>query len=577
MSVVSSKAKSNPKLKWFSEARYGMFIHFGIYAQLGRGEWVQYKENIPVSEYEKLTQTFNPSKFDADEWVSLAENAGCRYICFTTKHHDGFCMFDSKLTDYKITNTPFKRDLTGELIDACQRRKMRICLYYSQPDWRHPNYVHLPGAFKDLNHPPECNKPDWNKYLKYYHGQVEELCANYGEINGIWFDGSHKSEKMWQGKKIYKLIKRLQPGAIVNDRAQFGDMYTPERTLPEDLSDYLFEACESIDKNSWGYSKSSPKASINNLLENLVRVTSAGGNFLLNVGPLPDGTIAQNQAERMLAVGAWLKMNGQAVYGTKKGNIETGSDDILASRKNHKLYIHLCRWPDFDQLDIPGIVQLPLHARLLVGNVELWCKQNPQSGLTIGNLPMLPPSPSVNVIELAFDQEPEETQKLKKVEISEVINLKSKGTSICSVSKASVKGRGVKGKRLNIKSSGKKNPSHVVSDWGNVNQKLFWTVNAPVACNYELNVQVSCPKPFHGSSYLISSGKQKLMGKISPTSRDDAYKWQSVGMLKLKHGKNVICMQPLDMPYGYIFAKVGAISLNQAEQLDVSCVENGVK
>ncbi|GAG40523.1 unnamed protein product, partial [marine sediment metagenome] len=250
----------------------GMFVHFGIYAQVGRGEWIQYREDIPRAEYEKLMHTFNPAKFDADSWVDLAERAGCRYIAFTAKHHDGFCMFDSALTDYKITNTPFERDFTGELIQACHRRGMRIVLYYSPPDWHHPNFVNLKGAFKDLDNPPATDRPDWPKYLAYFHGQIEELCTKYGRIDGIWFDGSHKSEKMWQGRKVYRTIKKHQPGAVINDRCRCGDFFTPERSLPENLDGYLFEACQSVSATGWGYNRKSPQFSVPNLVENLVRL-----------------------------------------------------------------------------------------------------------------------------------------------------------------------------------------------------------------------------------------------------------------------------------------------------------------
>jgi len=222
------------ELRWFYETRFGMCIHFGIYSLLERNEWSMLLENIPRAEYEKLATKFNPFRFDADEWVKLAEDAGAKYITVTAKHHDGFCMFDSALTDYKITNTPFKRDLIGELVDACHRHGMRIVIYYSQPDWHNPNYLHHKGAFKDLPNPPETDRSDWPAYQKYYMGQVEELCTKYGQIDGIWFDGSHKTVEEWKGREVYALIKKHQPHAVVNDRARFGDFFTPERSLPED-------------------------------------------------------------------------------------------------------------------------------------------------------------------------------------------------------------------------------------------------------------------------------------------------------------------------------------------------------
>jgi len=253
MAIVRRQSKQDPRLRWFGEARFGMFVHFGIYSQIGHGEWVMLREGIARREYEKLARSFNPRKFDADRWVDLAAQAGARYITFTAKHHDGFCMFDSQLTDFKITNTPFGRDLLRELVDACHRRGMRIVVYYSQPDWRHRSYVHRPGAFKDLQTIPPDQEPDWPTYQAYMEGQVRELVTNYGRIDGIWFDGFHCSEKQWRGRRLYRLIKQHQPCAVVNDRARYGDFFTPERSLPDDLSDSLFEACESVQADGWGY------------------------------------------------------------------------------------------------------------------------------------------------------------------------------------------------------------------------------------------------------------------------------------------------------------------------------------
>lgn len=275
------------ELRWFYKARFGMFVHYGISSLLGRGEWVMYWENIPRREYEKLAADFNPIKFSAADWVGLAVDAGARYMTVTAKHHDGFCLFDSKLTDFTSTNTPFGRDIIGELADECGRRSLPLILYYSQPDWHHPNFVHNSGAFKDLDAPPESDEPDWEKYLEFYIGQVEELMKQY-EPAGIWFDGSHKTEEEWRGREVYELIKRYDPNAIVNDRGRYGDMFTPERSLPEDLTGYLFEACQSISKQAWGYREDSDNFTVPELVGSLQKMAGAGGNYLLNVGPRPD-------------------------------------------------------------------------------------------------------------------------------------------------------------------------------------------------------------------------------------------------------------------------------------------------
>jgi len=560
MAIVSRKAFADPALRWFPDLRFGMFVHFGGYAQLGRGEWVQYREGIPRGDYEKLIRRFNPSRFDADAWIDVAEAGGCRYITFTAKHHDGFCMFDSDLTDYKITNTPFGRDLTGELIAACHRRGMRICLYYSQPDWHHPSFVHLRGAFKDLDNPPPDQRPDWPKYLAYCHGQVEELCTRYGRIDGIWFDGSHKSEKTWQGRKLYRMIKKHQPGAVVNERARYGDFFTPERSLPEDLTGYLFEACQSIGQRSWGYSTISPQFSIPNLVENLVRVAAKGGNFLLNVGPQPDGRIPEYQAERLAAIGGWLQTHGQAVYGCLAGEIETGSPDVVATRKGNALYLFLCRWPDTDRLIVPGLRQRPTSAQILSGGTRLRADCT-DAGLEIHDLPMLPPDPSVSVIRLRFSEIPKVVSTRRQADQVPVVQLAERGRTALGVADAKVEGLGLKGSRLKVTQMPSGKPERVVTNWNAPEQRLTWTVGSPSARAYEGRILLACPTPFEGSAFVVKGTIDSIAGTVEATRSYSDYQWLTVGRIRLPKGVSRLTLYPIEMPYGYVFGHIAAMDL----------------
>ncbi len=557
MPIVLKQSVKDPKLRWFRESRFGMFIHFGLYALLERGEWVQYVEDIPKGKYEPLMHRFNPSRFDADEWVDLAEKAGCRYITLTAKHHDGFCLFDSDLTDYKITNTPFGRDLTGELINACHRRRMRICLYYSQPDWHHPNFVHFPGAFKDLDRPPSDQRPDWPAYLRYCHGQIEELCTRYGRIDGIWFDGSHKSEKMWQGRKLYRLVKKHQPGAVVNDRARHGDFFTPERQLPEDLTGHMFEACQSISKVGWGWHKDSPQYGLPNLLENLARVVSEGGNFLLNVGPLPDGTIPVHQADRMKAVGKWLSANGEAIYATEAGGVETDSPDVLTTRRRNSIYVYLCRWPDTDRLSIPGIRTDPKSAALLSGKTSLKTVWTP-SGLEIHGLPMSPPDPDLNVIRLRFRRAPKIVGGRTRAEKAETIHVNEKSRTRLSVQDAKPEGRGVKGSRLKVTKEG---PETAVTNWFAPEHRLTWSVVAPRAGNFRLRIRLACPKPYDGATFVVKGRIGSVEGTVKATRSYEDYRWLDVGPIRLPKGKSSLSLSPKEMAYGYLFAHVTELDL----------------
>ena len=564
MSVINSHSIDDPKLSWFREAKFGMFIHFGLYSLLGRGEWVQYFENIPRDTYGKLKDQFNPHHFNADDWVDLAEKAGCRYICLTTKHHDGFCLFDSALTDFNITRTPFKRDLVGELVEACHRRGMRISLYYSQPDWHHPNFVHLPGAFKDLPAVPQDQTPDWAKYIRYFHGQVRELCTHYGRIDGIWFDGSHKQEQTWGGRKVYRMIKQHQPGAIVNDRSGYGDIFTPERSLPDDLDGYMHECCQAVTATHWGYDPSDSHFSLPHLVETLARVVAHGGNLLLNVGPMPDGRIPEEQASRMVAVGRWLATCGEAVYGTQTGRVDTGSKDVVISRKGDTLYLFFCKWPDTDRLVIPGIRSLPTVATLLSGSSPVAAHVTSE-GLHL-KLPAIGPDPVLNVLKLKFQSPPELVAPVAvPLPQAKRIALPSRGEAVLSVLDAGIAGRAIKGGRVHVDRLGAE-PYAAVRNWMNRDQRLIWLVEAHQAGIYKVRIRLACPAPFHGSTFTLCGETDQLAGVVEATRSFDDYAWQAVGEIKLPAGTSRLTMQPGDMPYGYLFAHVAEVSLQRQKK-----------
>ena len=566
MAIVSRDAVSDPALAWFREAKFGMFVHFGLYSLLGRGEWVQYHGAIPRDEYEVLLQQFNPAQFDADQWVDVAAAAGCRYITLTAKHHDGFCLFDSALTDFKITKTPFGRDLVGELTAACQRRGIRICFYYSQPDWHHPNFVHLPQAFKDLDEPPSEQEPDWPRYLEYCHGQVHELCTNYGRIDGIWFDGSHKTESTWQGRRLYQMIKSLQPTAIVNDRARYGDIFTPERSLPDDLTGYMFEACQSICQTSWGHKYDAPQFSVPNLVENLVRVAGKGGNFLLNVGPMADGTISTAQTRRMQDIGRWMAQCGEGIYASEAGTLDTGAAGIVATRKADAIYLFLCRWPDTDSVRIPGLRDIPEAADLLPGQLPLDVSIDGDA-LLVRALPMAPPLALIHAIRLRYTQPPKTRHPARPRPRTVVAVVNTNKPTVLGVANARPSGLGVKGAPLRIgdrPNTGRRTPtalSQVTSSWAAYEQKLTWTVEAPQAMSCDVGILLACPRPFHGATFVVRTRGQKVTGTVRATHSFRTYRWQAIDELRLHKGMNRITLYPTYMPYGYIFANVVAVKL----------------
>ncbi|MFP4029599.1 MAG: alpha-L-fucosidase [Candidatus Brocadiia bacterium] len=555
--IVSKESKNDPKLRWFDEARFGMFVHFGVSSMLKRGEWVMYDENIPRDEYKKLIHNFNPHKFDAEKWVETAENMGARYITITAKHHDGFCLFDSQLTDFKITNTPFGRDLIGELVEACHDRDMRIIFYYSQPDWHHPNFVHKKGAFKDLDSPPADQKPDWRSYQQYCEGQVRELVTHYGKIDGIWFDGSHKSELAWQGRKLYDLIKEHQPHAVVNDRGRFGDFYTPERSLPEDLSGYLFEACESIETEHWGYAPDSPLHNPAVLLESLIRMAAAGGNYLLNVGPKPDGTIPVEQVERLVPIGEWLGQHGESIYGTRECPIETGSEDLLATRNERTIYLHLLEWPETNRMHVPGVLSEPPEAEMLGSEYPVMTRLE-ETGLTLTELPETALLSGPATIALRFDEEPDLRWRTEVARRQSVIRLPGSGTVFLPAAEAECRGKGVKGAKIRCQRG---NSGDYLAGWQTPQQQAVWRVDCPEAGRYRVVVAIACEDIYAGSRYVVRCGRSATRAVVEGTGGMTDFECQLAGEIEIGEGEQEVMLRPEFMPYGYLFANVMRLEL----------------
>jgi len=325
--------------RWFRDARFGMFIHFGLYTLLERGEWAMFIEGIPIKEYEKNVARFNPPRFKAADWVSLAKSAGQRYITFTSKHHDGFCMFNSRLTDYNVTHAPFGRDLLAELVEECHRQDMPIFCYYSLMDWHHPDY--------QQSLPPQT--PISSQYIDYMKGQLRELCSNYGKIAGIWFDGGwdHKAEQ-WHATELLDIIYKLQPHALVNNRAETAaDFSAPEQELGsrrEKNDDSLRETCMVIN-DDWGYAQDDQRfKSSSELIQWLIQAAGSDTNFLLNIGPMPSGEVQPEFQQRLMEMGKWLERNGESLYGTRSGhNFFIYADSTLTTRDN-KVYFHIFNW-----------------------------------------------------------------------------------------------------------------------------------------------------------------------------------------------------------------------------------------
>jgi alpha-L-fucosidase len=346
---------------WFQDAKFGLFIHWGVYSLLGKGEWVMDRDELPIHEYAKLPLRFNPTRFDAEGWVKLARAAGARYITVTSKHHDGFCMFETKLTDYDVVDaTPYHLDPLKALADACRQHGIKLFFYYSLLDWHHPDYFPLGKTGRTAGRPAGG---DWKRYVAYYQGQIRELCTRYGEIGGIWVDGWwDRPDADWDLPGTYRLIHELQPAALVGNNHHVSpfageDFQMFEQDLPGEnaagfnkasvASGMPLETCSTIN-DSWGYSAGDTNyKSAEQLIRLLVGSAGRGANLLLNVGPRPDGTIAPEFGQRLQDIGKWLTVYGESVYGTRRGPIPPQDWGVSTARgtTNHpsRIYLHILK------------------------------------------------------------------------------------------------------------------------------------------------------------------------------------------------------------------------------------------
>ena len=359
------------RMAWYTDARFGMFIHWGLYAIPARGEWVRSYEEIPKEDYMTYFDEFNPVDFDPKQWAKAAKEAGMKYVVLTAKHHDGFCLFDSQYTDFKSTNTKFGRDIVAEFVEAVRGEGLKVGLYFSLLDWYHDDYPHYGDAHHPMrNNPAYGNEGrDFSRYVTYLHNQVREICTNYGKLDILWFDFSYENEnyvmrgETWKATELVSMVRELQPGIIIDNRLEVsgegfgsmwegnpspyhGDFVSPEQIIPpnglqdKQGRDLIWEACITMN-NNWGYCakdhfyKPAPM-----LIKKLVECVSKGGNLLLNVGPDARGNIPPQSMEILKSIGAWMKDNSQSIYGCGKAGMEK-PDAGRITRKGNKLYYHL--------------------------------------------------------------------------------------------------------------------------------------------------------------------------------------------------------------------------------------------
>jgi alpha-L-fucosidase len=348
------------RLAWWRDARFGMFIHWGPVSIKGTEIGWSRGADVPQEEYDNLYKQFNPTQFDAQQWVAIAKQAGMKYVVFTTKHHDGFCMFDTKATDFNIMQSPFQRDVVKELADACREQGMAFGTYYSVCDWHHPDFPHGSPGGTSLK-----PSPNLDRYEQYLRTQVGELITQYGPLLILWFDVSQDFDAK-RGQGVVDYVRSLQKDIIINNRcAVAGDYETPEQQVGSFNRDRPWETCMTIARQ-WAWKPRDETKSRVECLQTLLRSVGGDGNLLLNVGPMPDGRIEPEQVERLQEMGVWLAKFGDGVYGTRGGPFKPGPWGA-ATCKGDQIYLFVMKWPEQGPLQLPPLPRKIVASELLSG------------------------------------------------------------------------------------------------------------------------------------------------------------------------------------------------------------------
>jgi alpha-L-fucosidase len=360
---------------WFSRRRLGMFLHFGLYSIEGWHEQDQMRRRIPRKEYAKLIKRFNPTAWDPDSIIDLAKEVGMEYACLTSKHHDGFCLWDTKHTDFNVMNSPYGKDIIRQFADACHKRNFPLGIYYSVVDWKQPNY---PNQGRHHEIPPQAeDSPDWEKYMAFLKAQVTELCTNYGEVRH-WFWDMNVPE--YKDPSVNQLIRSLQPNVVINNRGfDEGDFGTPERDYGHDLAKGASgfrrhtEACNSIGSQSWGYRKDESYYSTSYLIESIDNMMCNGANYLLNVGPDAEGRIPGVEVDVLREIGSWYGRVRESFGDSAPASELTTRKNVLLTRRGNTIYVHLKKPVQSDAIVLPPIDVLPEKAVLLNTGEKLEC------------------------------------------------------------------------------------------------------------------------------------------------------------------------------------------------------------
>ena len=543
---AESPAQHDARMAWFRDARFGMFIHWGVYSvpagewkdKTGYGEWFLEETKIPVSEYEKFADRFNPVKFDAKAWVRAAKDAGMKYIVITSKHHDGFGLWDSKLTDWDIARTPFKRDPLKELAAACREAGLTFCLYHSIMDWHHPDWGQR-RAWNDKT----SGTPDMDRYTTYMKGQLKELLTGYGPLGILWFDGEW--EAPWtheRGVDLYHYVRSLQPNIIVNNRVgkarsgmqgmdqgeSVGDYGTPEQEIPATGfgPGVDWESCMTMNGH-WGYNKNDQNwKSPQTLVRNLIDCASKGGNYLLNVGPTAEGEFPAASLERLKTIGDWMRVNHDAIYATKASpfkRLAWGRCTTKTSGATTTLYLHVFDWPADGKLLVPGLKNTVQAASLLATGAKLVATTTP-AGVVV-DVPAAAPDALSSTVALTISGAPEVATVPLQQNPDGSVQLPAIEATLHGELRYEVGG-------------GKDN----IGYWINPADWAEWEFAAVQPGAMQVSAEIAADQ---SGNFTIELGGEKITGTAPATGGYTEFKTISLGQVRLQPGKATLCVRPV--------------------------------
>lgn len=541
--MTETLTNQTDRLQWFHQARFGMFIHWGIYSIQRSGEWVMNADSISVKDYKTLAQDFRAENFDADAWVRTAKRAGMKYLVFTTKHHDGFCMWNTKTTAFNAVKIGPRRDVVRAVVEACRRHKLRVGLYWSWVDWNYPDWAKR-FIWTDLNkwRQPFEDAAAHDRLIRYLHAQVRELLTNYGQIDLFWFDGGFLTAEQYRSRELVDEMRRLQPQILINDRAGFpGDFGNPEGLMPTDGSDRAWELCHcSAAFTTWTAPQDDPAlfAPPQELLGLLSDAAGLGGNFLLNFGPQADGKFPVSNLEQLQVLGNWMRRNSAAIYGTQAGL--TGRQEWgVSTRHGNTQYLHIFR--PAPQLAVHGFCSKVKSARLLeTGRAIRFRQKDTTLVLTLPAAKLVP-----QVVALEFAEPPKFAAEGIRQRLDGAVNL---------VANQAVRQTAHADKTPVLFLSPDAQGGRILG-WQRVEDSVAWTFRVDQPGRYRPVIEFNNPESLncYGRRFEIAVAGQALRASVPLSGRHDCYgRYQLAGAFSLKRGTHTLTVKPYVLDPGIL-------------------------